>query len=235
MEILERAFKTIPGLALAFGIVGLFTLSLGSELSAALRLFVIAWIFYRIGSWLDRPVFDTLYDPPSLETETAWDRWRQRRLFRYRILEERREKAARALGLPGTAGLYKKATAALREAEVSDLKVYSSLQYSKAARTFILPLVVVSIAFFTSTWPWTRDPVPEFIRRGPLLQAFWSDILSACANLRSLTAVGTATLGALCIVIYIYFRVEHMTSLYELAAEPRPSVDRTVASEHLES
>lgn len=176
MEILERAFKTIPGLALAFGIVGLFTLSPGSELSAALRVFVIAWILYRLGSLLDA-LFDRLYGPRSPETETTWDRWRLKRLFHYRVLEDRREEAARALGLASTVGLYKKATAALREAEVSDLKVYSSLQYSKAARTFILPLLAVSIAL--PLLPWTRNPIPAFLQSGPLLRAFWSDIFSA--------------------------------------------------------
>ena len=41
MEILERAFRTIPGRALAFGVFGRFALNPESELSAALRVFVL--------------------------------------------------------------------------------------------------------------------------------------------------------------------------------------------------
>ena len=126
--------RPIPGLALAFGVVGLFALNPESELSAALRVFVLTWFLYRIGSALDRPFLDGLYGALNSGTASAWDRWRLKRLFRYQPLEQRRDTAQRALGLPTGNGLYKKAVAALNDARITDIKVYSTLQYSMAAR-----------------------------------------------------------------------------------------------------
>ena len=229
MEILERAFKSIPGLALVFGIVGLLGLNPESELSAALQVFVIAWILDRLGSFLDGP-FDMLYGPQKSETPSSWDLWRQERLFRFKQLEDRRQDAQRALAPPED--LYKTAVAKLSESGVQDIKVYSSLQYSKAARAFILPLLGVSIAFSLSQWPLTAEPFPAFLRRSHLLEAFFRDIFWAAANLRSLTAPGNLILCCVCIVLCIYYRVAHMCRLYELAAAPRrPSDGALVASE----
>jgi len=139
-------------------------------------------------------------------TPGAWDRWRLKRLLRYQRLEQRRATAQRALGLPTLDGLYRKAVAALHHARISDIKVYSTLQYSKAARTFIVPLLAVSIGLSFSDWPFTRQPLPRFLFQVQLLRIFWRDVLSAAANLQSLTAAGTAILGAVCMILYVHFR-----------------------------
>jgi hypothetical protein len=49
------------------------------------------------------------------------------------------------------------------------------------------------------------------------LEAFAKTWFSAAATLRSLTAAGTATLGAVCIFLYVYFRVAPRIGLYRLA------------------
>jgi hypothetical protein len=44
-------------------------------------------------------------------------------------------------------GLYLKAVLALHHARITDIKVYTTLQCSQGARTFIVPLPAISIVF----------------------------------------------------------------------------------------
>jgi hypothetical protein len=62
MEILEKPLERVPGLVLVFGLLAVFMLGNDSEAAAAIRVFVVAWVLYRMGSYLDG-LFDVLYRP----------------------------------------------------------------------------------------------------------------------------------------------------------------------------
>src|SRR5215470_8720072 len=72
MEILERALKKIPGLTYVFAIAALLMLENNSEVAAVIRVFVVAWLLYRISSSLDK-IFDLFYGPEN-RAPTFWSK-----------------------------------------------------------------------------------------------------------------------------------------------------------------
>ena len=69
MEILEKRLEKAPGLVLLFAVAAVLFLEEGSQISAAFRVFLVAWSLYAFSSFLDRIVFDVLYGPTPFGKE----------------------------------------------------------------------------------------------------------------------------------------------------------------------
>src|SRR5215470_11266825 len=87
MQILEKPLERLPGMVLVFGLLCLFMLENDSEPAAAIRVFVVAWVLYRLGSVLDK-LFDGFYGtepkcPPKHRPRCLWERirWKSSRVW----------------------------------------------------------------------------------------------------------------------------------------------------------
>jgi hypothetical protein len=214
MEILERALKTIPGLALVFAIVAIFLLDDRSELAVVIRIFVVAWILYRISSSLDW-FFDGLYGPGSGEEGL------RRFLPGYKNLETNRKEAARSLHLPGVEGVYKKAKAFAQKAGTWETEVEPLIAYSKAARAFIVPclLVLISVAI-SGTGEDRRNLFSfDFLQNSPL-SGFVTDLgYARKVEWMKMHPAAPIILFIVCSVLYVFLRIKHMNKLYESVSD----------------
>ena len=99
MEILIEELKKSPGLVLVFAFIALLLLEDSSEISAAIRVFVVAWGLYWIGGRLDC-IFDCVYGPgPRPRAEKGlWTR----------LTEESKQPNERAETVPEQKNTWKK-------------------------------------------------------------------------------------------------------------------------------
>jgi hypothetical protein len=243
MELLQEALETIPGLTLVFAIASLLLLDHDSELAQAIRVFVVAWLLYRLSSGLDK-LWDLVYGPRDnlkkpdrkLWYLESWSRytiryiwgegWRRvRRLAPgSKSLEVNRSQAASELGLPGIKGLYKQAKTRMEKTEEWKHDVYRWIGYSKAARAFIIPSLFIFI-MLASPSTVIRQTTKYLVQHGdqPLFRGFAEDFGRAKERLEILghwVLYGYPTLPALfflgSLVMYVWFRVRHMNKLYRL-------------------
>jgi len=259
MEILESALRAIPGLALVFAIAALLMLPNDSEVAETIRVFVVAWSLYRIGSCLDW-FFDRLYGPGprrELQAKTKaqsvwskgfrrvkkfWGTLRTRVLPGFKRLENSRDGAAMRLG-QGIAGLYKAAAKKVEQEKPRDWKskVSPLIDRSKAARAFILPFLLLSIAVAT---PAGDRPIPEWLLarfasfvKLPLIAPFADDFESAKKKLEFLQYPLVVALPVksvlVCLVatyFYVSLRLRHMTTLYDLVPDRNAKAPGNVGS-----
>ena len=241
MEILENALKTIPGLALVFAVSALLLLDKNSELAAAIRVFIVAWVLYRIGSYVDW-FFDLAYGPgPRHQDATEekmsrgwpkvfrvldekWSRLRKTLLPGYKRLEERRDKAAQKLKLRGVKGVYKRAKEVLETTADWKSEVDPLTTSSKAARTFIIPLFLVSIVVsLPGQRSWILQRPSAFIAylgNLPLLAGFETDFARAQEKLDFLRHPAIPALGCLISIgLYLSRRLRHLKRLYDLVVK----------------
>jgi len=236
MEILERAFKTIPGLTTVFAVLALFMLPPDSELAAAIRVFIVAWLLYRISSALDW-FFDRLYAPQPERKRKLWkslsDWWYSIRIWRlpaYAGIEEKREAVRIKLGLKTKIGLYKEAKAVAMTAGKWESDIYPFIGRSKFARAFIAPLLL--IAFFLPLrgrlFSTKIEALGTRLIQWRLLADFREDIVRASEKLQFLSRWEIPMLlGLLCAFLFVYLRIEHMKKLYKFAAAwPKPASAR---------
>jgi len=236
MEILERAFKTIPGMALVFAAVGLLTLKPDSDFAAAIRTFVLVWLLYQFSRSFD-PLFDAVYAPRSDGGKTHrsklnwWNSMREPMLPWYGALERKRTAASKKLGLKTVPGVYKAAKTALQKAGTWETDAYPLINYSKAARAFVVLFFLAWMfvhapgrASHFSQWLWIH------LGNGPLIEAFRDDLGRANSNLQIFTEPAIpVVLCVVCFVAYIYLRIKHMLKLYELAASLEPQLKKSEA------
>jgi hypothetical protein len=235
MDVFADALETVPGLALVFAIAALFLMRNESEIAEAIRVFFVAWVLYRASSRLDW-FFDVAYGPGPRggaagaqrglrRLRELWWRLRMRLVVGFDELETRRRNAIRGLGekYDPNKGLYASAKKAIGT-ERWDKHVKRSLDYSKAFRAFILPLLVVFIVIRNSNGPWGDS---SWFKRflldlGDLnvFRGFREDFHRAAQRLDFLSDPMTpAVLCLLCVLGYVWLRLRHMNKLYDLAAE----------------
>lgn len=239
MEILENALKTIPGLTLVFAIAALLLLEDNSELAAAIRVFVVAWTLYRISSNLDW-FFDLAYGPgprdadqpknaaPSvwLKLQQFWCHLRSGLLPGFRSLEHKRDEAAGKLGLKGVKGLYGRAEKILKETDDWKTNVEPLRGFSKAARAFIVPLLLVSVMVSVPDGQWL---IPRWfmafiasIGKLPLLAGFRGDFARAGEKLEFLKYPAIPAVACLISLgLYLSLRLLHMNRMYDLVADKK--------------
>jgi hypothetical protein len=134
----EDKFEGLPGFGLVVAIVAMLLawgLPRGAETAAAemnaLIAVAVAYLLYRSGSLLDK-LFDCLYG--SLEKAPPWPGGQ--------ALHNARRVAAKQLNCPLT-GLYAKAEGILKKSEEWENEVEAKMDGSKAARSFIIPFLVI--------------------------------------------------------------------------------------------
>jgi hypothetical protein len=263
MEILIEELKKSPGLVLVFAIIALLLLEDSSEIAAAIRVFVVAWGLYRIGSCLDWLLFDPIYargPRPHLPGETEhtlrklriklynefarlWYKLRKRVVYPFAGLEKKRHNAAKGLRqkgarLSGVEGLYRKTQEALKEDKKWETEVETWNNWSKAVRTFVLPLFAIVVARLAPRWLPLIPPEfrPDFEHLGEnhlfaalehLFASFGKDFICAREKLHVLFltcsvfyAFVPAVLCLVCLLLYVSLRLHHMTQMYDLVAPP---------------
>jgi len=237
MEILERAFKVIPGLTLVFAIVALLMLKAHLELAAAIRAFAVAWALYWTSKSLDW-LFDLAYGPRPDRAPKYWTKvlltrrqvwWGLRMVLLpgYWYLEGKRKAAVSGLKLGQVKGLHDKAKAILEKEGRWETEVKPWVSYSKAARAFILPFFLITLLM--SIPEVQRQPQqwsPAFISRlgeAPLVIAFSDDFKQVKENFKFLENRRTPALLCLtCLLLYLALRIKHMGKLYKLVTPATP-------------
>ncbi len=239
METLNRALETIPGLSIIFSIAALLMLEESSEVASAIRVFVVAWLLFKISSYLDT-FFNLFYGPrPEDRAPTFLSRhmgrthravagvwYRIRRVMPgFKTLEGNRDEAVRVVFPRGVApGIYKRAHEQLlkEHRKLWDEEVAPLLNISKAARAFIAPFFLTAI--ITAFWN-QRIRIPAGMMNqarklggAHLFTAFRSDFIRAAERLDFLNPVWCLILFTLCVFVYLWLRIAHMNRLYKLAA-----------------
>jgi len=62
LEFLKEKTKEIPGLTIVVALSAFLLVTEESSIPDALLVFVLSWIFYQLGSYLDK-LFDLIYEP----------------------------------------------------------------------------------------------------------------------------------------------------------------------------
>ena len=232
-ELLKEVAGEIPGLGIVVAIA-----TLGIEAPHLLRgekseigllgggiIFLCSWLLYKLGSPLDRWIFDPMFSPEPTEEgwlarglrrrcdalrELACPRWYQRPLFPFARdytalwckLDRRRRSAAK--NLQGPYSLYKACEELFKKTEEWEHKIRLPLEFSKAARTFIPILGLLSVFFSVAAalgarlHPWTVGPIFPGM-------PVWAELGILVLMLALLTYA------------YLRLRVAHMQRLYNLA------------------
>ena len=229
MDILEKRLEKAPGLVLLFAISAVLLLEESSEITAAFRVFVVAWSLYALSSSLDRILFNTLYGPaPRNKDRSWWVRLREKFLYPYRDLEKLRDGAKEGLHLTQVAGVYSRAkqrvlTEDKERAQRGEEKTWEKelappLFWSKLARSFVLPsLLIFLVARLPQLgWSWLVPSLTWLSRLG-----FGADFARAREKLEILFTypVIPAIISAISLIVYIALRIVHMHKLYQEVAK----------------
>jgi len=133
MEFLKEKAAKIPGLSYFVIVATFLLLSKEPTVADAVLIFLFSWFFYLAGSTWDK-LFDWFYKPRKKPLPAPF----------IKSLGESRELAARVLKRPIT-GIYKKSKQLFEKSEDWEKHVNSPLQASKAARTLIIPCILILI------------------------------------------------------------------------------------------
>jgi hypothetical protein len=156
----EDKFEGLPGFGLVVAIVAVLLAwwsgSSGETVrreSNPLIAVAIAYLLYRTGSVVDDLLFKTTYEK-RLEKPHRW-------LSRWDVLYRASTDAAKSLNCPIT-GLYAKAEGILKGTEEWQNQVKPKMDGSKAARSFIIPsLVIFAAQYFQLRLP--HFSVPQWL------------------------------------------------------------------------
>lgn len=229
MDILEKRLEKAPGLVLLFAISAVLLLEESSEITAAFRVFVVAWSLYALSSSLDRILFSPLYGPaPRGRKPSWWVRLRERILYPYRNLEKMRDEAKEGLHLTQIAGVYSrskqcvlaedKERAKRGEEKKWEKELAPPLFWSKFARSFVLPsLLIFLVAKLPQLgWSWLVPSLTWLSRLG-----FGADFARAREKLEILFTYPAipAIISAVSLFVYIALRIVHMQKLYQQVAK----------------
>jgi hypothetical protein len=211
-EVLKPSTEKIPGLGYVATILTVWTGSLtifppeSTEfrgIAISLAAVILSVAMYRIGGILDGWLFDPVFAPDPGDLHPVRRRiWLVARPIREGAVElaAARERATRNLQLP-VAGIYSESALMFKRTGAWEKRVKVPLEISKAARTFVLPLLFVTLYELAGS-PWGRiagHVRPAFLA-SPLLPQV---ILILVTN------------------IYVRLRLWHMEELYMLAGSTR--------------
>jgi hypothetical protein len=224
----EKA-KKVPGLGLVAAVLSALIAVILHKSSSDFDIWLVgviwalAYGFYRLGSCLDKKVFDPLYSerkdfptPPPSWHIVHFVHFLRRSLYLLagslpgaKELRKTREKAAKMLheaaktSNPHTStGIYKTAEKLFGKSDDWDQKVKPLLNLSKAARTFVIPLALIllyDVLYVLNDWP-----APNCWLAGSLV---WSALSPWPAALLILIIF---------LLLYVWLRVRYMIALYKL-------------------
>jgi len=231
-KILEKLFGKTPGIDVVIAVVTLYMLPsvVAKETRDAWGVIIVPaiWLvvlvsFALSGRW-DDWLFDPLYGSPEVRNKNhpAWATWLRRSLFPVTFLvdflgildkvDAARETAHQAFQYPGIqkrqAGIYQSAKTAFNATEQWDRQVKPYLEFSKAARIFVWPLLAAFVWVLlnhATGWP-PYIPVAAQPPLGRLVN--WSQY-------RWVTYISWQGVSFL----YLSLRLVHMRKLYQLASE----------------
>jgi hypothetical protein len=238
-KLFEGIFRKTPGLDLVIATMSglMVPLVVGREFMEDWWLLVVPGVWLgalalsRVsGNW-DDYVFDPLYGSQKTKQKEYASIWRSaaRVLFpitflidrssKVRLLDQKRHQAVLILTRPlhgplavgEDDGLYKVAQKTFEGREEWEDKVKSRLEYSKAARVFILPLLIQFIwELLRWAFGWPRFIVPIKAEHEPArtLVLFFQNPATAYLIIQMMAFA------------YLYLRIAHMSNLYDLIIEP---------------
>jgi len=208
MDAVRDWIKKSPGLGLvvagltAIIAFGLHKSSRDFGVFPLLVILGIAYIFYRVGSFLD--YFFGIYYSADKDLSSRRGRWARK-------LDGARQGAARKL-LEGkkdtryrTSGLYGTAVKLFGKSDDWDDQVKPWLNLSKAARAFVIPLFLILV--YDALTNWLTPPnwlVPPNWLASSLVWSILSQWLVAAIML------------IISLFLYVRLRIRHMVALYEL-------------------
>jgi hypothetical protein len=216
---LEKVFENTPGLPLVAAAVGsmLALVIKQSEdkfgIGTLLLVYAGSYLFYRAGGLLDDRLFTPLYGSQAdrSKLKAVWRhgtpvalapiRWLVDSVPPTGNLATTRTAATQALASSSDEGLYSSAKHIFGTSEEWRDKVKPVLEVSKAARSLVLPLLVLAVLDSSSTvrgvsfWPGPASP--------PILRALANPWVALA-------------LAGVCVFGFLYFRVWHMVALYRL-------------------
>jgi hypothetical protein len=188
-QVLEYFLKNVRGLGFAASVFGsLVALAHAREEPEweVVAIWVGAFSFHRLGSWLDSWVYDPLFGVDGFFGD---------------YLDSSRERARskfKQLGWETPKGLYKTSEMVFEHSKAWESKVELALELSKAARTFVVPLLGLFI------WEVAGGRLLEDVRK---------------------TWLGTPSIvGSLCLLsllLYLGLRVLHNRALYRLVDDAK--------------
>jgi hypothetical protein len=233
MDVLEKRLEKAPGLVLLFAITAVLLLEESSEITAAFRVFVVAWSLYALSSSLDRILFNTLYGTAPRDGKRSW--WvylRKKLLYPYCDLETMRHQAKECLHLTQIAGVYQRAKQRVREKDeerakrgeerIWEKELEPPLFWSKFARSFVLPsLLIFLVAELPQLgWSWIAPVLTWLSRLG-----FGADFARARDKLEILFTCPAipAIISAVSLFVYVALRIVHMQKLYQQVSTKEPT------------
>jgi hypothetical protein len=229
-KILEKIFGKSPGLDVAFLVITalMVPLILRKDTMEDWGLLIVpgVWAGSLVLSWSGNSVDVRLFGPlygvhrEMIKMQPASTRVLRRLIFPVTLavdhtelaagLDTKRAEAAGKLKYPGVpsgvSGIYESARTIFHATELWEKKIQSRLEFSKAARIFIFPLLIVLVydgAHNLLGWP---PYIPVYAQR-PLiaslirLSQYWL-VMYLCLQIVAL--------------LYIYLRISHMSRLYDL-------------------
>jgi hypothetical protein len=242
----ERFMEGVPGFALVAIVVASlmpFMLPTGPESPSEPRAqwifrqalpviaFVLAWVGYFLGHYLDDLLFDPIWGVP--DTRGPKESFRRRPFFDR--LNNSRTELADHWERPVT-GIFVKAQELMGKTELWEKKIKWPLEWSKAFRSFVV-LCVVGLILGCAWWWIASTCFVSFVSLFVQTKKFWTACkilifettlvcLLATSLLNSIGkpvqmrwSVATALIAAilLCAACYVLLRIRHMTTLYALA------------------
>jgi hypothetical protein len=241
----ERFMEGVPGFALVAIVLGSlmpFILPIAPESPSKpeaewtrqtlpVIAFVLAWVGYFLGHYLDDLLFDPIWGVPTTRRPKESSR---RRPF-FDRLNNSRTALADHWERPVT-GIFVKAQELMGKTELWEKKVKWPLEWSKAFRSFVVLGMVALI--LGCTWPWIAlTCFASFVSLFVQTKKFWTackilifETTLVCLLATSLlwaigkpvhvrwpSAIALIAAILLCAACYVLLRVRHMMTLYTLA------------------
>jgi len=173
IELIAGPLKALPGFPLVLALVTALYLKAFGKIEAAWPeavVLFITWASYRLGHYLDKPLYDKLFGPDHLKLpvlngwQTKLDNLRNeviKKIFIGEVSTYHEALRTKKIDKSGPGTLYNRCVSLLKKTRTWDERVALPLNLSKSARALVIPLPA-----FAATLAWSDHQVVRLARQG---------------------------------------------------------------------